>query len=376
MTSEEGDRDRAGGTAWLDRLEAEARERLPKVVYDYFAGGAGDERSLADNRAAFGRVAIRPRVLCDVGVRDLAVTVLGGQRLAMPIAVAPMAYHRLAHPDGERASARAAGELGTAFVLSTLATTSLEGLAGVSRGPLWFQLYVFRDRRATRALVERAVAAGASALLVTVDAPILGRRPRDERNRFALPDGMRLGNLEGLDVADLPTGVRGSQLAAHFRLLFDAGLSWDDLAWLRSLSSLPLVLKGILTAEDARLAAEHGADAIVVSNHGARQLDDVVATLDALPEVADAVGGDLEVWMDGGVRSGSDVVKALALGARLVLVGRPVLWGLATGGENGVVEVLTSLRDELDLALALAGCATPAALTRGHVARRHDRRKT
>ena len=367
---------RAGEGAWHARLEAAARERLPRMVYDYFAGGAGDESTLADNCAAFGRLAIRPRVLCDVARRDLAVSVLGGQRLEMPVAVAPMAYHCLAHPDGERASARAAGELGTAFVLSTLATTSLEEIAGVSRGPLWFQLYVFQDRGATRALVERAVAAGASALLVTVDAPILGRRPRDERNRFALPDGMRLGNLERLAVAGLPTRVAGSQLAAHFRLLFDAGLAWDDLAWLRSLSPLPLVLKGILTAEDALLAAEHGADAIVVSNHGARQLDGAIATLDALPEVTDAVGNDLEVWMDGGVRSGSDVVKALVLGARLVLVGRPVLWGLATGGESGVVEVLTTLRDELDLALALAGCATPAGLTRAHVVRRSDRRET
>jgi 4-hydroxymandelate oxidase len=359
-----------------DPLEAAARERLPAMVYDYFAGGAGEEQTLEDNCAAFDRLAIRPRFMRDVSRRDLSTTVLGDQRLAMPIAIAPMAYHCLAHPEGELATARAASEVGTAFTLSTLATTSVEEVGGATSGPLWFQLYVFRDRGATRALVDRVAGSGARALVVTVDAPMLGRRPRDERNRFALPDGLRLGNLEGLPVAGLPRDVPGSQLAAHFTMLFDAGLTWRDLDWLRSLSPLPIVLKGVLTAEDARLALQHGVDAIVVSNHGGRQLDGVVATLDALGEIADAVGGELEIWLDGGVRSGSDVVKALALGACLTLIGRPVLWALATGGAAAVTELLKSLGDELDLALGLAGCRTPGELTRDHLRRVTDRRPT
>jgi isopentenyl diphosphate isomerase/L-lactate dehydrogenase-like FMN-dependent dehydrogenase len=289
-----------------------------------------------------------------------------GQELSMPIAVAPMAYQRLAHPDGELATTRAAGSAGTAMILSTMATASVEEVASVASAPLWFQLYVWRDRDATRALVSRAVAAGARALVITVDAPILGTRRRDEVNCFELPDDLCLGNLEGL-VPGAPKIQSGSQLSAHFWLLADAALRWEDLAWFRSLSSLPIVLKGVVTAEDTRLAVEHGVDAVVVSNHGGRQLDSGVATLDALPEVVQAADGRIEVWVDGGVRSGIDVFKALALGARLVLIGRPVLWGLAADGEAGVGKVLTALRDEFDETLALCGCRSPADITPAHV---------
>jgi len=331
-----------------EQLEAEAERLLPRMVYEYYAGGAGDEATLRDNRAAFVRVKLRPRCLVDVTAPALATTALG-QLLAMPVAIAPMAYQRLAHPEGE------------------MATASVEEVSGAATAPLWFQLYVWRDRGATKALVERAAAAGAQALVITGDAQRLGTRRRDVDNGFMLPDGLRLGNLEGLGVAAPPPTSEGSQISAHFSLLNDAALCWRDLAWFRSITNLPIVLKGILTAEDARLAAEHGADAVVVSNHGGRQLDGVVATLDALPAIAEAAGDRLEIWMDGGVRSGADVVRALALGARIVLLGRPVLWGLAVGGEDGVAGVLTRLRDEIEEALVLCGCRTPAEVTRAHV---------
>ncbi|MEW6271390.1 MAG: alpha-hydroxy acid oxidase [Thermodesulfobacteriota bacterium] len=350
-----------------ERLEQEAERLLPRMVYEYFAGGAGDETTLRDNRAAFGRLRLRPRFLVDVSARALATTVLG-RELPAPLAIAPMAYQRLAHPDGELATVRAAGRAGVPMILSTMATASVEEVGAAASAPLWFQIYVWRDRGATKALVQRAVAAGAEALVVTVDAPRLGTRRRDVDNVFALPDGLRLGNLEGLGVPDAPKVAAGSQLSEHFWLLADASLSWRDLEWFRSLTDLPIVLKGILTAEDARLAAEHGASAVVVSNHGGRQLDGVIATLDALPEVADAAGGALEVWLDGGVRCGADVVKALALGARLVLIGRPVLWALAVGGEQGVADLLSCLTEEVDEALALCGCRSPAEVTRALVA--------
>jgi 4-hydroxymandelate oxidase len=350
-----------------DRLEAEAERLLPRMVFEYYAGGAGDEATLRDNRAAFARRKLRPRCLVDVGRTTLATTALG-RPLAMPVAIAPMAYQRLAHPDGEIATVRAAGALGIPMTLSTMATSSVEDVAAAATGPLWFQLYVWRDRGATRALVERATAAGAEALVITVDAPRLGTRRRDVANVFALPAGLRLGNLEGLGVAAPPPTTEGSQLSEHFALLNDASLSWRDLEWFRSITSVPIVLKGILSAADATLAAEHGASAIVVSNHGGRQLDGVIATLDALPEVVDAAGGRTEVWLDGGVRSGADVLRALALGARIVLLGRPVLWGLAVGGEQGVLGVLTRLRDEIEEALVLCGCRSPAEVTRALIA--------
>lgn len=349
-----------------DRLEAEAARLLPRMVYEYYAGGAGDETTLRDNRAAFERVKLKPRMLVGVDRVSLATAALGID-LPMPVAIAPMAYQRLAHPDGELATARAAGAVGIPMTLSTMATASVEEVAAVATAPLWFQLYVWRDRGATKALVERAEAAGARALVITVDAPRLGTRRRDVDNVFALPPNVRLGNLEGLGVADPPPTSEGSQLAAHFTLLNDAALSWRDLEWFRSITRLPIVLKGVLTAEDALLAAQHGANAVVVSNHGGRQLDGVVATLDALPEVADAVGDRIEVWVDGGVRSGVDVFRALALGARLVLFGRPVLWALAVGGEERVAALLRCLRDEIEEALVLCGCRAPSEVTRAHV---------
>lgn len=337
----------------IDDFEDAARARLSPMAYQYYRGGAGAEETLRQNRAAFARFAIYYRVLVDVAERDLRTTVLGTE-VAMPILVAPTAYHRLAHPDGELASARGAAEAGTLFIASTLSTTPLEEVAAASSGPKWFQLYVHKDRGLTRSLVERAVASGYRALVLTVDAPVLGRRLSDLRQGFALPPGLSMANFR-----DEETGpsVRGeSDLARRIAQRHEAALTWRDLEWLRSLSNLPLVIKGIVRPDDALRAVQHGADGIVVSNHGGRQLDGSPATIEALPAIADAVQNRCELFLDGGVRWGSDVLKALGLGARAVLVGRPVLWGLAAAGQAGVVRVLSMLRDDLSDALALAGC--------------------
>jgi 4-hydroxymandelate oxidase len=342
-------------------LETLARERLPPEVYAYYAGAAGTGATLAANCAAFDRVRLRPHVLTGVTQADLSTTVLG-VRLALPIAVAPMALQGLAHPEGEVATTRAAGAVGTAMILSTMASTRLEEVGAAATGPFWFQLYLLRDRGTTRALVERAVAAGAGALVVTVDAPAYGRRRPGVVSSFSLPPDARLPNLDGL-----PAPAPGAALSEYFATLVDGAITWKDIEWLRSLSPLPLVLKGILAPEDARLAADHGADAVVVSNHGGRVLDGAVATLGALPAVVQAAAGRIEVWMDGGVRSGGDVFKALALGARLVLVGRPVLWALATSGEAGVRATFTVLRDELEASMVACGCARVGDVTARHV---------
>ncbi len=333
----------------VEDLEAIARRTLPKMIYDYYAGGAGDEWTLAENRRAFSRWNLRPRVLTGAAEQDLRTTVLG-QDIPFPILLAPTAFQRMADPEGELATARAARSLGALMVLSTISSTPLEDVAEI--GPhRWFQLYVLRDHDITTNLVNRAHATGYQAIVLTVDTPVLGRRLRDERNRFDLPEGIGLANLEGIPLPE----AEGSSLAAYFGADHDSSFCWDDLPWLRSLSPLPLVLKGVVTAEDATLAVEAGVDGIIVSNHGGRQLDGAPGTLDALPEVVEAVRGRIDVLIDGGVRRGSDVLKALALGARAVLVGRPYLWALAAGGENGVRRMLESMRDELKLAMALSG---------------------
>jgi 4-hydroxymandelate oxidase len=341
----------------LHEAERLARERLPVPVFEYYAGGAGDEVTLSGNRTAFERRALLPRMLVDVSRRDLTVSLLGAD-LAAPIVVAPMAFQRLAHPEGELATARAAGSLGLLMTASTFATCSLEEIAAAATGPLWFQLYVHRDRGITRDLVQRAQAAGYRALVLTVDVAEIGRRERDERNRFRLSPDLRVANLAPPASGPLQADEEGSRLRAFIHGMRDASLSWADLEWLGSLSGMPVVLKGILRADDARRAVDHGARAIVVSNHGGRQLDGAVASLDALGPVVEAAADRLTVLLDGGIRRGTDIVKALALGAKAVMVGRPVLWGLALDGEAGAVRVLGMLRDELDLAMAL--CGTPA----------------
>jgi isopentenyl diphosphate isomerase/L-lactate dehydrogenase-like FMN-dependent dehydrogenase len=340
----------------LDYEEA-ARQTLPKMVYDFYAGGSDDELTLRANAEAWGRVRLRPRVMVDVSQRDLRTTILG-QAASMPILTAPCGLNALAHPDGECAVARAAATAGIIQVVSTPATRSLEEVAAAAAGTRWFQLYCYRERAVTRMLVERAEAAGYVALCVTVDTPRLGRRERDVRNRFGLPPGLSLKNLEQANLHRLDEAKNDSALGKYTTGAFESALTWEMLDWLRGLTRLPIVVKGILTAEDARLAVEHGAAGIIVSNHGGRQLDGAISTCEALPEVAEAAVGRAEVFVDGGIRRGSDVLKALALGARAALIGRPYLWGLAVGGEQGVRAVLEILRGELDLSMALAGRPT------------------
>jgi 4-hydroxymandelate oxidase len=333
--------------------EALARERLPAAVYDYYAGGAEDEATLRWNTAAYRRWAFRPRVLRDVSTVDTAITLLG-RRLALPVLLAPTAFQRLAHPDGERATAAAAAEAGTILVASTLSTTTIEETAAACRDPLWFQLYVYRDRELSRDLVRRAESSGCSALCLTVTVPTQGNRERDARNAFRLPDGMEMANFTGRGEATMPSST-GSGLQALIAGSFDASLDWSALEWLRSITDLPIIVKGIITAEDAALAVDHGAAAVIVSNHGGRQLDGALPTLAALPDVLEGAAGRVPVLIDGGIRRGADVIRALCLGATAALIGRPYLWGLAVGGRDGVRAVLDILAAEIRRTLTLLG---------------------
>ncbi|MCA1726479.1 MAG: alpha-hydroxy-acid oxidizing protein [Actinobacteria bacterium] len=334
----------------LADFERRAEEVLPPPVFDYYAGGAGDERTIRENRAAFAEWRLRPRVLVNVSACEPETTVLG-RPVSFPVLVAPTALQRMAHPEGEVTTARAAAAAGTVMILSTLASSTIEEVAEAADAR-WFQLYVQRDRGLTAELVQRAHAAGYSAIVLTVDLPVVGVRDRDERNSFSVPEGIGYANLR----ATPPSGVAGSELKAFVGFQIDPSVEWSDVEWIRSLSPLPLVIKGVVTAEDATRSVDVGAAGIVVSNHGGRQLDGTIPSLEALPEVVDAVAGGAEVYLDGGVRRGTDVLVALALGARAVLVGRPVLWGLAVDGEAGVGRVLQILRSELETAMALSGC--------------------
>jgi 4-hydroxymandelate oxidase len=340
----------------LDDFERLAQATLSPEAFDYYAGGSWDERTLHENEAAFGRRLLYPRVLVDASRIDMSTTVLGA-RVSLPVGFAPAALQGLAHPEGEVVPARVAGREGLPYVLSTFSNRSLETVASVGRGVRWFQLYVQRDRGRSASLVERAAEAGYTALVLTVDLPQPGYRARELRR--PVRDAGPLGNI--LDV-----GPGGAPLDPVL-LDNDASLTWADLAWIRSLSAMPLVLKGILRPDDAQLAVEHGAAAIVVSNHGGRQLDRVPATVDVLGPIVEAVAGRAEVYLDGGVRRGTDVVTALALGARAVFIGRPFLYALAVAGEAGVARAVEIVRAETSLAMALLGCPTVADISRDRV---------
>jgi 4-hydroxymandelate oxidase len=343
--------------------ERAAEERLEPGAFGYFAGGANDEWTLRENLAAFARWVLRPRVLVDVSATTPATTVLGTE-ISLPVLVAPTAFQRMAHPEGEAATARGAAAAATIMCLSTIATATIEEVAAAAPDAArWFQLYWSPDRGIVRDFVGRAETNGYRAIVLTVDLPVGGRRERDLRTGFEIPAEVPVPAF--VAHAERAESVSPTQIGQ----VVDKSVTWRDLEWLRGLSPLPLVLKGLLTAEDARLACEAGAEAIVVSNHGGRQLDGVPAALDALPEVVDAVDGRAEVLMDGGIRRGTDVVKALALGARAVLAGRAPLWGLAVDGADGVQRVLELLREEVALALALCGCPSPADVTRAHLGR-------
>lgn len=329
----------------VDDYEPVARAKLPPAVYDYYAGGAGDEWTLEENRRAFERWILRPRFLRGAGAPDTSTELLGA-RVSFPVLVAPWAYQGLAHPDGELATARAAAKAGTIMVVSSTAVDFLEDVAAASDGTKWWQLYIWSDRGLTADMLARVAASGYGAICFTVDVPVIGLRHRDTRSQF-----------------ELPVGLHGSDL------MFDGTITWDDIAWIRERApGLPVLVKGIVTREDAGLAVQAGVEGIVVSNHGGRQLDGSPAGIAALPEVVEAVDGRLPVLIDGGVRRGTDVIKALALGADAVLVGRPTAWGLATSGEEGVNGVLEILRAEFENAMALCGCLSVKEITRELIA--------
>ena len=353
------------GLVTLADHELHARTQLDDNAWAYFSGGAADEISLRANRSAWDALPLWPRVLRPLAGGHTRVPLLG-RTLAHPILLAPVAFQRLAHPDGELAMAYAAAALGAGVVLSTQASVSLESVAQAvlpdpGRGPLWFQLYLQPDRGFTQALVQRAEAAGYEALVLTVDAPTSGVRDRERRAGFRLPPGVGPVNLAGLQAPASPPLSPGQ--SALFDGLLHHAPTWDDIAWLRSITRLPVLLKGVLHPADARQAVSVGAAGLIVSNHGGRTLDTAPATATALPRVVQAVGGAVPVLVDGGIRRGTDVLKAMALGASAVLVGRPAVWGLANAGAAGVAHVLRLLRDELEVAMALTGCATLAEAT-------------
>jgi len=339
-----------------------ARTQLDPVVFDYYAGGALDEITLGENHAAYDRLRLQYRVLAGVTAADLTTTVLG-QAVSMPILVAPTAFHKMAHADGETGAARAAASAGTVFILSSLSNTAMEPVFAACTGPRWFQLYIYKDRGITRELIARAEAAGAQAIVLTVDAPVWGTREKDVRNGFKLRPGLSVENVVPAGKGDFPK-VEGSGLAAYVNSMFDGSLSFRDIEWLCANTRLPVIVKGVCHPDDALRSADAGAKAVVVSNHGGRQLDTCPATIEVLPEITEALAGRIETYVDGGVRRGTDVIKALAFGARAVLLGRPVLWGLAVDGEKGVANVLELMRREFSDALALCGCSRVGQVSR------------
>ena len=344
-------------------LESLAKERLPVLAYDYYRSGAWDETTLKANREAYENLKIHYKILVDVEKRDLSTTIFG-QHIDFPILVAPTAFHKLAHPDGELATGRAAVKAKTIMTLSSLSTTTIEEVAEATNKTFWFQLYINKQREYTRDLVARAESAGAKALVVTVDTPLWGRRERDVRNGFHLPPGLSAINLVKYQQDGIAKGQSGAGLGQSFAWMLDATLQWKDLDWLASITKLPIIIKGVCRVDDAIKATEHGIKGILVSNHGGRQMDSAPATIDVLPAIVDAVGNRTTVLMDGGIRRGTDAMKALAQGAKAVLVGRPVLWGLAAGGQQGVEKALSMLREELDLGMALSGCRNLKELNR------------
>ncbi len=344
-------------------LEKQARAKLDAMTWSYYAGGARGQSTLRDNPAAWQRHKLRPRVLVDVSRRDLSTTVLG-QPVSMPIVAAPMAFQRLAHQDGELAMVRATSAAETIMVLSSLATTSMEEVCAAANGPVWFQLYVYKDRGITKALIERAKAAGCKALVVTVDAPVLGTREADVRHGLHLPANLNVSNVTPYGVDSMNSGSGESGLGLYVAKNLAADLTWRDIEGFCADSGLPVLVKGVLRGDDGAKAIAHGAAGVIVSNHGGRQLDGAVATADVLEEVVQAVAGAGDVLVDGGIRRGTDVLKALALGARAVLVGRPLLWGLAHSGQDGVSLALSMLREELDESMALCGAPTIDAISR------------
>ena len=368
----------------IDDLRRLAQRRLPRAVFDFADGGAEDEVTLRANRSDFSRLTFRPKILVDVSKRDQSTTILG-QPVSSPLILAPTGLAGMLWPRGEIAAAKAAGKRNAIFTLSTLGACSIEAVAEQATGPLWFQLYVMKDREVTRSLVERAQAAGYKALCLTVDLPVLGQRERDMRNGSTIPPKITVRSVvdtlqhpgwlyrvwfgtkvtfENFVGSSAELSPDTGTLWKYVNSLNDASVDWDDLAWFRSIWGGPLAIKGVMTAEDARRAVSMGVEAVIVSNHGGRQLDSLPSAIEMLPEIVDAVGDRAEVILDGGVRRGTDVVKALALGAKACMIGRPMLFGLGAAGESGVERALEILETEIDRTLALLGRPTLADLDR------------
>ncbi|KAI9565496.1 hypothetical protein GHT06_009288 [Daphnia sinensis] len=342
----------------VEDYEKHAAKVLPSYALEYYKSGADEEQTLRENRDSFKRWRLMPRMLRGVQNRSMNTTALGFS-VSAPFGIAPTAMQRMAHPDGECATAKAAAAHGIVYILSTIATSSIEEIAAAApNGNNWFQLYIYKDRQATIDLIRRAEKANFKALVVTVDTAVLGRRLVNERHGFDLPAHLKLGNFNNVDEkSDFQTQKKeGSRLAAYASVMFDPSLTWQDITWLKSITKLPIVVKGVLRPDDAELAVQHGVSAIAVSNHGGRQLDGVQATIDALPAIVKQVNGRCEIFLDGGVTRGTDVLKALALGAKMAFFGRPALWGLAHSGEEGVKNIIQLLKTEVDVAMALAGC--------------------
>ncbi|XP_049583145.1 2-Hydroxyacid oxidase 2 isoform X3 [Syngnathus scovelli] len=345
----------------LTDFEEYAKEHLSKATWDYYAAGADECCTRDDNLLAYKRIRLRPRILRDVSVSDTKTTVQG-MEISFPVGIAPTAFHCLAWHEGEMATARATEALNTCYITSTYSTCSVEEIvAAAPNGYRWFQLYVYRDRKLSEQIVHRVEALGFKALVLTVDVPYTGKRRNDIRNQFKLPPHLKVKNFDGVFQVNETAGPEEYGIPAN---TLDPSISWKDIYWLQSITRLPIIIKGILTKEDAELAVEHGVQGIIVSNHGGRQLDGGPASIDALSEIVDTVQGRIEVYLDGGIRTGSDVLKALALGAKCVFIGRPAVWGLAYKGEEGVREVLQILNDEFRLSMALSGCRNVAEINR------------
>ncbi|MCH8907730.1 MAG: alpha-hydroxy-acid oxidizing protein [Candidatus Heimdallarchaeota archaeon] len=345
-----------------------SKENISQMAYDYINGGSQDELTLNRNRNAFKKIKVKQFVLRDVDTIDTSHQVLG-EKIPFPIMLAPISLHRLSHPEGELATARAAHKLDTIMILSSLSSTSLEDVAAAASGRKWFQLYWMSNKEVTKNIVDRAETNGYSAIVLTVDAPVLGKREKDVYNEFSLPEGIELMNYQGLDQAFLPdTGsTGGSGLAQYVMAQFNSALTWKDLDWLTSLTNLPILIKGVQTTQDAKLAVDYGMQGVIVSNHGGRQLDGSLSSIECLPRVTEAIKGEIEILLDSGVRRGSDVFKAIALGATSTVIGRPYIWGLGAAGEEGIQQVFEILRSEFEETMGLTGVSSVADITREYL---------